>query len=271
MTKNAAQTLPSAGRIKRGRGVLSALRAGWIDLLFPPRCAGCRGWGHLFCPRCAQAVQPMPAQICLTCGRPHGDLLIPGPVRQCESCREVADWPFVFVRAATLFGEPVRSGIHGLKYEGRAELAVALARYLVAVYRQEPWSGTATGDAAGDAAGEQIDGCLAVPLHPSRLAGRGYNQSALLGAHFAQAVGLPFWPDWVSRDRATQSQARLSAQERQQNVRGAFRADPQIEGKRLLLIDDVMTTGATLVACAQALRKAGAAEIYGLVLATPPK
>ncbi len=223
------------------------------DLLFPPQCVGCHTPGAWLCNGCAQRVEPLPAAICARCGRA---LAVPSPT--CSQCQS-ADFPFLWVRAAALYTEPLRAAIHALKYEGRVELAEPLSRYLVATVqplRERGQMGV-------------LDGCLPVPLHPRRLAERGYNQSALLAAAFARRTRYPFHEDWVWRSRDTQSQVTLSAAERQRNVADAFSASPAVAGKRLLLIDDVTTTGATLMACAKAVQAAGATEVYGLVLATP--
>lgn len=223
------------------------------DLLFPPVCVGCRQVGMPLCDHCAQRVLPMPDSICYRCGR-----LLAQPAPGCFHCQR-PDFPFASIRAAALYTEPLRGAIHALKYEGRVELAEPLSRYLLAtVQRLQSLSGPM-----------EIDGCLGVPLHARRLAERGYNQSGLLAAALARRLHYSYQPEWVWRHRETQSQVTLSAVERQQNVADAFTASPAVVGKRLLLIDDVTTTGATLSACASALKAAGAAAVYGLVLATP--
>jgi ComF family protein len=108
-----------------------------------------------------------------------------------------------------------------------------------------------------------------VPLHPQRLEERGYNQSALLATTFCGAVGLPLQLAWLERVRETRQQVELGPSERHANVEGAFYATEAVAGQRLLLIDDVYTTGSTLRACAAAALTAGAAVVYGLTLAQP--
>lgn len=208
----------------------------------------------LLCAHCAQNVEPVPVAICGQCGR-----LQPQAVALCTRCRQAPNPALTLARAAALYEEPLRTAIHALKYEGRPELAAPLSRYLVAVFGQTPWPNLATG----------IDACLPVPLHPERQGERGYNQSALLATAFAQAVGLPLCETYLSRTRKTASQVTLSANERLVNVAGAFTASPTVAGKRLLVIDDVTTTGATLTACAEALKGAGAVAVFGLALAMP--
>ena len=124
------------------------------------------------------------------------------------------------------------------------------------------------------AGGELIDDCdviLPVPLHRRRLFSRRYNQSALLAQALGRATGLPVLPDSLRRTRNTPSQGRLSWVARRRNVAGAFKAAPgaaqRLGGRRVLLVDDVTTTGATVETCAQALKRAGAAGVDVLTLA----
>jgi ComF family protein len=158
-----------------------------------------------------------------------------------------------------MHGGPVREGIHHLKYSNNTAIAPLLARYLVAAFFQPPWP-----QLRG-----RIDAVAPVPLHAERLRERGYNQAELLARAFCRQVKLPLRPHWLQRQRLTQSQVGLRAQERQENVADAFRAHPAVRGKSLLLIDDVYTTGATLNACAAAAQAAGAANVFALALAIP--
>jgi ComF family protein len=183
----------------------------------------------------------------------------PTAVPLCSLCQQEADPPLTLTRAAALYTEPLRSAIHALKYEGRMELGASLARYLVAIFQRPPWTELTF----------SFDGCIPVPLHPKREKERGYNQAALLASGFGEQINLPVRETWLVRSRETASQATLSAEERRLNIADAFIASPDVVGKRLLIIDDVTTTGATLTACAHALRKAGAEIICGLALATP--
>jgi competence protein ComFC len=233
---------------------LSSLSRFGADLLFPPQCVGCERIGALFCSQCAQLVLPVPQTICRQCGR-----ITPQPVDFCADCAAYQAFPLVMTRSATLYTEPLRSAIQNFKYNRRQALAIPLARYLVAVFQQPPWSDLK----------QSIDSCIPIPIHQRRQSERGFNQSALLARAFAEQTGLPLAENWVVRSRETQSQARLSAEERRRNVEDAFVTSSEVAGKRLLLLDDVLTTGATLAACATSLKDAGAAAVYGLVLSTP--
>ena len=233
---------------------LTALFQFSADLIFPPTCAGCGRAGAALCNACAQAVAPAPSTICSHCGRMQ---FIAVPL--CALCARESDPPLMWTRAAALHTHPLREAIHRFKYRNQPELAEPLSRYLVAIFQQPPWTDITYA----------IDGCVPVPLHPKRLAERGYNQAGLLTASFAHRVGLPMNESWLVRSRETTSQATLTADQRRQNIAGAFSASSAVKGKHILVIDDVTTTGATLTACAYALRDAGAAAVYGMALATP--
>jgi ComF family protein len=135
-----------------------------------------------------------------------------------------------------------------------------LARYLVAMLMDAPWA----------AAYRAVDGVVPVPLYAQRQQERGYNQAELLADAFCKQAQLPLRASWLTRIRATHTQVGLSATARRANVQAAFQAEPTVQGKRLIVLDDVYTTGATLRACAQALLAAGATQVYGLALACPP-
>ncbi len=225
-----------------------------IDLLFPPRCATCGRAGRQICARCAQLVTPTPATICTRCGRVQ-----PARVPSCAQCADDLDFPLDHVRAAALHTAPLREWIHLLKYEGRRDLAPALARYLTAALAGAEWATVR----------ERIDAVVPTPLHAERLRTRGYNQAELLARGLCQQTGLSLRTNLLRREKLTQSQVGLNAAARKANVEGAFAAAPGCRGLHLLLIDDVYTTGATLQACARALRAAGAVRVYALTLALP--
>ncbi|WP_376796110.1 ComF family protein [Thermogemmatispora sp.] len=222
-----------------------------LDLLFPPDCAGCGRSGGLLCPACLQAIADLQEQRCARCA-------LPSRISLCRYCRSSASSLFA-LQAVALYEEPLRSCIQHLKYQGVTRLAPFLGRMLAASYRRHHL---------------QADLVLAVPLHAERECQRGYNHARLLADVCARELGLPSPHSLLERVRATAAQARLSASERQQNVAGAFRCQPQksqsvLRGRTVLLIDDVCTTGATLEACSSALLQAGAKQVQALVLAIP--
>jgi ComF family protein len=140
-----------------------------------------------------------------------------------------------------------------LKYERDIALGDTLAHYLVDLLCQQPW---------------QIDLVTPVPVGVARRAQRGYNQSALLALPLAMICNIDYQPRALQRIRETISQVGLTATERRENVRGAFQARSElVSGRRILVVDDVTTSGATMEICAQALMQAGASRVYGLTLA----
>jgi ComF family protein len=162
-------------------------------------------------------------------------------------------------RAAALYEEPIRSAIHALKYDHSPQLAPLLARYLVAALDHSEWAAVLP----------LLSAICPVPLHAARLAQRGYNQSALLAESLGSTLGFPIETTWLERKRDTPPQVGLTAAQRSVNVADSFAASPNAAGHVILLVDDVFTTGATLRACAEAARTAGAREVYAVTLARP--
>lgn len=233
---------------------LQRLQGALLDFLFPPVCIACRVPGRLVCAACAQAVEPVGSTFCENCGRPQ-----PFTVRQCPECQQQGATPLQGVRIAARYTSPLRELIHAFKYEHQPGLASPLARYLVALVQTQSWQNTFP----------SIDGVVPIPLYQARYQERGYNQAELLASAFCRSVQYPLRSAWLVRQRSTHSQVGLTAAERQRNVQDAFVATNTVLGKRILLIDDVYTTGATMRACAQAALDAGAIAVYGLALACP--
>lgn len=181
----------------------------------------------------------------LFCARCQSEIVMP-PAR-CEPGSPLDGW-----RASAEFGGAIQKAIHAYKYKNQRRFAVPLADRLAEALAGSGWEPTLV---------------TAAPLHASRLHERGYNQSAVLAERLARAAGLPFRADVISRVRATRPQVGLNARERQANVSDAFQAR-DATGASLVIVDDVYTTGATLRACAQALRSAGAARVWGLTVAS---
>jgi ComF family protein len=226
-----------------------------LDVLFPRTCAACRGDlprgdGRRVCRPCWDAVPVWTGLACDVCGLP-----LPDGGEHCHACRRRRR-AFDSCRSAGLFDGSLRACLLGLKYHGRDDLAAPLAGLLLRTYRDSPSLGP-------------VDAALPVPMGFWRRHARGYNQAEELAAPFCRAAGLPLLRGALVRRRTTRSQTALDREQRWENVRGAFRvARPQdVRGRRLLLIDDVCTTGATLEACAEALKEAGAKRVYGLTVA----
>lgn len=230
---------------------LQRAAAGALDLLFPARCAACDAPGDSpFCGLCADTLVPAPAG-CPLCGAPQDESLLPAlKPRRCAHCRERPP-AFAFANAPYLHGGALADAIHRLKYERREDLGAALAVLFEA------------------AAVPKSDVLVPIPLHPRRLAHRGYDQARLLADGAARRFGLPVVP-LLRRVRETGQQVGRDRTARARNVRGAFASLGEVRGARVCLVDDVLTTGATASAAAEALLLAGAARVEVRTLARAP-
>jgi len=226
------------------------------DICFPPRCLFCGvdlppGEKLLLCGDCRPNLTLLSGDCCPRCGKPHraaaGDHL-------CGPCLR-GDTRFDLARSVAAYEGPLRDCIHAFKY-GRQTACLATFGLL---FRQ-----VATDRFLFDA-----DLILPVPLHKSRLRQRGFNQSAMLAREFFAEQRRKISPSVLLRHRPTAPQTSLSGRQRRTNLRGAFSVKhrDRVEGKRVLLVDDIYTTGSTLNECARTLRKAGAARVTALTLA----
>lgn len=228
-----------------------------LDLALPPTCISCgaivREEGGL-CGGCWGRLTLISPPVCHRLGTPFSVPPFPGdgpPV----SPEALADPPaFDRARAAVVFGPVSRDLVHRLKYGDRLDLARPMARLMA--------------QAAPDLL-KEADLILPVPLHVFRLWRRRFNQSALLARRLADLAGRKVELETLVRVRATASQVDLSRAERRANVSGAFRvrSGASVSGLRVVLVDDVLTTGATLDACARVLRRAGAGGVDALTFA----
>jgi ComF family protein len=213
--------------------MLRRLTAGFLDLLAPPCCPGCG----------------------LSWERPRD--VANG---FCPACSPLLELPPAWLRpparaaAALVYQGPLADAVRRFKYGSMSSLAAELSELLVTA--AQPYAG-------------RVDAVVPMPLHPSKLRARGWNPSTLLARPVARALGVPMRAGWLSRRRATSDQAGLNAAARQRNVFGAFVARPTGPVARVLLIDDVRTTGATLAEAARALSEAGY-DVTSLALAWAP-
>jgi ComF family protein len=235
-----APVLPRLGRLASRAGALL------LDQLYPPVCLHCEApvaAADALCARCFRQLRPITAPHCPVLGTPFDVALGPDAV----SAEALADPPpFRRARSAVLYNDVARKLVSRLKYGDRPELARFCAKLMAA--------------AGGDLWAEHPV-LLPVPLHPSRQLTRRYNQSAELARALGRLTGLPVEPLLVSRTRPTRRQVGLSADARQRNVAGAFTARPdalgRAAGRPVVVVDDVMTTGATVKAVTRALHRAG--------------
>lgn len=226
-----------------------------LDVLLPPRCLGCgegvAAAGSL-CSDCWSKAAFIAPPVCACCGFPFGYEM--GADALCANCAGESP-AYDRARAVLRYDEGSKGLVLGFKHGDRTEGAKAYAEWL---------------ERAGAELLAQADLLVPVPLHWRRLLKRRYNQAALLCHALGERCGVPVCPDLLVRRRNTPSQGRLSAAARQRNVQGAFALNPRcadrVIDRHVVLIDDVMTSGATVSACARVLKRAKAAEVSVLVV-----
>ena len=213
------------------------------DLFYPQRCVGCsRRSSDVLCRSCFEALPGITPPLCGRCGLPTAF-----EAYGCDGCRTV-ELAFDGARAPLRYEGVGKGVVHALKYDGYRPVVERLMAPLM----------------AGSLKGERFDAVVAVPLHRGRLAKRGFNQAEHIGRAVACRIGAPFL-DTLRAVRGTRDQVELTASSRRENVAGAFEARACVAG-RVLLVDDVMTTGATLHECARVLRTNGTREVHALTL-----
>jgi ComF family protein len=200
-----------------------------LDLIFPPRCVHCGRVDWHFCDRCENDLKNDPIIL----------QIVELP-------------PLVEVATTGLHHDILQAAVQGLKYYGQRELAPFLAQRMATVLQSLDWT---------------FDMVIPVPMHTQRLQERGYNQAKEISLHLAQMLNKVHPDSAIQRVRATRSQVGLNRAERLDNMKEAFSAQTDIlKGKSLLLVDDVKTTGATMVACAEVALAVGATQIYGITV-----
>jgi ComF family protein len=216
-----------------------------VDLLFPPVCAGCGKVQHRFCSGCVEKVSKPDSHSCVLCG----EQLQSGA--EAHSCFRQEHFDRALVWG--LHSGPLRKALHKFKYSRDLGLADAFAHHLASIYSE---------------AQVEADLIVPVPLGRKRYQERGYNQASLLASALSGRLAIRCLPAAAKRIKETKSQVGLVIDQRRENVADAFWADERlVSDNRILLVDDVLTTGATLNSCSRALKQAGAAQIIALTLA----
>lgn len=205
------------------------LSAWLIDFVFPPKCGGCGRVDFRFCEICLDDLQAVPVTV-----KPRSAKGING------------------LCAAGLYEAKLKQALRAFKYNGAVELAPPLADRLVTALKRRNWS---------------FDIIVPVPLSAERLEERGYNQADLLGQQVAKQMNILYRTDELRRIRHTAQQTKLPVRQRVENVKNAFAATAKLARRSVLLIDDVVTTGSTLEACADALRTAEVKAVYAIAVA----
>ncbi|MBI3701201.1 MAG: ComF family protein [Afipia sp.] len=226
-----------------------------LDIALPTLCVSCREpvSGDGVCAQCWSKLSFIARPYCERLGIPF--VYDPGP--GLLSMEAIASPPtYTRARAAVRYDDVARAMVHALKYQDRTDLAPTMGRWM---------------KRAGHEVLEHADALVPVPLHWKRSWSRRYNQSGALAKIIGRAANVPVLPDTLQRTRATEQQIGLSKIERARNVQGAFKVPPEkkslIQGRKIVLIDDVLTSGATADACARALLRAKAVSVDVLVFA----
>ncbi len=208
------------------------------------------GEGRMICPSCIRKFSPVTSPVCKKCGKEIYDETAEF-CDDCRKCRHVFDHGMALYN----YSETARYSIAQIKYNNKREyidfFAYAIAlRYGEAIRRLS------------------VDGLVPVPIHSSRRRKRGFNQAEILAYGLSERLSLPVFPDMIVRDRKTAPQKDLTAEERAENLKDAFRPGVMTPGvRRVLVVDDIYTTGATMDACALALRRSGIENVYFVVIA----
>jgi len=242
--------------VRRAAGFVARVFAGARDFALPPLCLACRkpvATDGGLCGDCWRGLRFIERPYCDILGIPFAYDIGPGAL----SAEAIATPPaFDRARAAVVYHGPARDLVHRLKYSDRTDLARWLGVWMVR---------------AGRDLLEDADALLPVPLYRGRLWTRRFNQAALLAHAIGRSAEVQVETRWLERTRSTRSQVGLTAAQRQKNVLGAFRLDllhrGAVKGKSVVLVDDVLTTGSTVGACARTLRRAGAKRVDVLVFA----
>ena len=223
------------------------------DILFPPRCAVCDGLlkpsERGVCEKCTPKLVRIKDPRCMKCGKTVTDREI-----YCPDCTMHAH-AFESGRALFLYNDAMKNSIYRFKYAGRKEYAAFYADSMAEEYAR--WISTIKADAI-----------VPIPLHKKRLKERGFNQAELIARRLSEAVFVPVCTDLLIRQVATRKQKELSAKERENNLKKAFKiSENDVKLKTVILCDDIYTTGSTIDAVATLLKRSGVQEVYFIALA----
>ena len=221
-----------------------------LNWFFPTACVGCGKEGISFCPECLGQAPRQSLDVCALCGDP----LPKG--RVCPACAHNKP-TYRGLRAYGLYDSLFKEAVHQLKYHRNTALGLPMSQLMWPMI---------------DTAGWVVDAVVPIPLGAEKLRQRGYNQAHFLARPIALHLRKPYLPNVLIRLREVTTQTQLTAEQREANVRGAFLADPKLVlGKKILLVDDVFTTGATMRSASEALIQAGAAGVYAATFAKAGK
>lgn len=241
--------MPSAGSTQKRKQFFSFNKYIWnaLDWLYPPSCCSCGRSGVIFCEECQSSIMKIKGNLCISCG-----IHLRKKQTKCVDCLEN---PPIFreMRSWAVYEGSIREAIHSLKYKQNIALGHILAKQLINVINQSNW---------------KVDLIIPIPLSDSHYKQRGYNQSALISRFISKSINIHHSNDAVVRIRDTKTQISLDIKERFTNLDGAFWGNPaKLNTRSVLIIDDVITTGATMQSCAKEVIDAGAKQVYCLSVA----
>ena len=224
-----------------------------LDVLSPPRCPACGGIledkQRSICPQCESIFHPVSEYYCMKCGKPVNET-----EEYCSECRH-RERKFIRGRSVFLYNAQMKNSLLRYKYYGSREYgkyyAESMCRYV-----------------GRDIKSWRPDVIIPVPLHRRKKRMRGFNQAADLAERIGKILGIPVAEDVIYKSRETRSQKKLDAEERKKNLRNAFQAAGPVTGLRILVVDDVYTTGSTVEAMAECLLENGAKAVFFVTLCT---
>ena len=217
-----------------------------VDFLMPIACVHCGIEGGFLCEPCVASAANLPNNVCYTCAEPTSENTV-----RCGDCATLPP-PLDRLVAVYRYGGSVRSAVHALKYRHVTAIAPVMADLMA----RHPFVRRA-----------ELDCVVPVPVHQDRLRERGYNQASLVASNLAEKLQQHYIAEGLSKIRSTVSQVELTRQQRATSLREAFSANYNFEDAHVLLIDDVCTTGNTLMNCAASLKRAGARRVSAMVFA----
>lgn len=226
-----------------------SIYSGVLDLIYPHFCLVCEEpVGHFLCAECTEQIDTIEPPCCRKCG-------VPTELFYCPEC-ELREFAFEGARSAGIFDGVLRDAIHEFKFRFNIGLADPLSELMVRCFPNTYLAG-------------MVDIVVPIPIHHSRLVERGFNQAIELSRRFCKRISLPMETGALYRIKKTKHQVNLPYDQRAINIEGAFavKNHGKVAGKRVLLVDDVFTTGATLNEAAKVIREAGAATVYAYTLA----
>lgn len=225
----------------------------FLDILYPRRCPVCheivKKRGELICPSCRREVQPLREPLCKKCGKPIRD-------PAAEYCRDCREREHLYTRGLAVlpYTGKIKQSIYQMKFHNKREYIDFYGPYMAEILGERILSWEA-------------QALVPVPLHPSKMRKRGFNQAELLAKKVGERLEIPIRTDIVQRTRATRPQKELTWRERQNNMKGAFKISRyDVKLKKIILVDDIYTTGSTIDEIAGKLLEQGAEEIFFITL-----